>query len=349
MQAEAHSKKNLLTRRSTVAGAQSACRSAVLAVAPMMACTDRHCRYFHRLMSKHVRLYTEMISAAAILHGNARQLLAFDPLEHPVAVQIGGADCAQLRNASILAAQAGYDEINFNVGCPSPKVGAACFGAVLMTRPQHAADCVSAMMDGAGQVPVSVKCRIGVDEDDPETRLPEFVEHMQNVGVRRIAIHARKAILTGLSPKQNRNVPPLDYPLVLRIKEQYPAMEIYINGGIDSLDLALALVAQGADGAMIGRAAYDRPGDILLNADWRLRGIRTQCSREDIVEKMIPYIERQMAAGIEPHCITRHMLGLFSGRPGARLWRRKLSEISRNSADGLAWVARIRDRMMPAA
>lgn len=316
-----------------------------LAVAPMMACTDRHCRYFHRLMSRHALLFTEMVSASAILHGNAARLLAFDAAEHPVGVQIGGSDPAQLRAAARLAARAGYDEINFNCGCPSPRVREACFGAVLMTRPDLAASCVSAMIEGAREVPVTVKCRIGVDDDDPRERLPEFLEFMQRAGVQRVTIHARKAILEGLSPKNNRRVPPLDHALALSMKTMFPALKIVINGGIDSLVMAQDLLDHGADGTMIGRAAYERPCDILLAADASLFGGSCGVRPEDIVERMIPYIERHVQAGEKAHRITRHMMGLFAGRAGARQWRRALSEVSQTASAKFGWLARVRDPM----
>jgi tRNA-dihydrouridine synthase A len=300
--------------------------SARLSVAPMMDWTDRHCRYLHRLMSRRALLYTEMVTAPALLHGDAEALLRHDPAEHPVAVQLGGSDPDDLAAATRIACAAGYDEVNLNVGCPSDRVQSGCFGAVLMKSPDLVADCVRAMIEAAS-VEVTVKCRIGVDEQDPEEVLPAFLDTMRGAGIRRVAIHARKAWLEGLSPKENRTVPPLDYDLVLRMKREFPDLHLSVNGGIETLDEAEAFLAQGLDGVMIGRAAYHTPAGILLRADERIWGdAPSGRTAEDVVRDMLPYIERHLAEGGRLAQITRHMLGLFAGRPGARAWRRVLSE-----------------------
>ena len=300
--------------------------AARLSVAPMMDWTDRHCRFLHRVLSRKTLLYTEMVTAPALVRGGARHLLRFDPAEHPVALQLGGSDAVELAEAARMGAEEGYDEINLNVGCPSDRVQSGTFGAVLMKSPDLVADCVAAMQ-AAVDVPVTVKCRIGVDDQMPETVLPEFLEKLRDAGVRRVAIHARKAWLQGLSPKENRDIPPLDYPLVLAMKAAFPDLSISINGGIESLDMAEEFLVQGLDGVMIGRAAYHAPWDILGDADRRIFGAPNPCDTpRDAVEKMIPYIERHLAEGGRLHAVTRHMLGLFAGQPGARIWRRVLSE-----------------------
>jgi len=301
-------------------------RAARLSVAPMMDWTDRHCRYFHRQMSAETLLYTEMVTAPAVIHGDRDRLLSFNPEEHPVAVQLGGSDPAELAQSTRIVANFGYDEVNLNVGCPSDRVQAGTFGAVLMERPGLVADCVAAMIDAA-PVEVTVKCRIGVDEQDPEAVLPDFIEKVSAAGVSRFTLHARKAWLQGLSPKENRDVPPLNYPLVLRMKEEFSGLHISINGGISTLDQAEALLAQGLDGVMIGRAAYHTPAEILLEADHRLFGSTAPArTAEETVTAMLPYIEAHLARGGRLHQVTRHMLGVFAGRPGARGWRRTLSE-----------------------
>jgi len=288
--------------------------------------TDRHCRYFHRLMSRHALLYTEMVTAPALVRGGATRLLAFDPAEHPIAVQLGGSDPAELAEAARIASAKGYDEVNLNVGCPSDRVQSGCFGAVLMETPGRVADIVAAMV-AASSVEVTVKCRIGVDDQEPRDVLPDFLARVREAGVRRVAIHARKAWLEGLSPKQNREVPPLDHALVHEMKRAFPDLHVSVNGGIGSLDEAKALLDAGLDGVMIGRAAYHTPSDILLPADRVIFGdhVADRTPRE-IARAMLPYIERQLGQGHRLHAITRHMLGLFAGRPGARAWRRHLSE-----------------------
>ncbi|WP_233557470.1 tRNA dihydrouridine(20/20a) synthase DusA [Rhodophyticola porphyridii] len=292
----------------------------------MMDWTDRHCRYLHRLMSRHVLLYTEMVTAPAVIHGDRDRLLGFDPAEHPVALQLGGSDPRELAEAARIAAGYGYDEINLNIGCPSDRVQSGCFGAVLMERPGLVADCVAAMI-AASPVEVTVKCRIGVDEQRPEEVLPAFLETVREAGVTRFAIHARKAWLQGLSPKQNRDVPPLDYPLVHRMKRDFPALHLSVNGGITSLEQAQTHLAAGMDGVMVGRAAYHDPSSLLLPADQVIFGeTRAPRSAEEIVHLMLPYIERHLSAGGKLAQVTRHMLGLFQGRPGARGWKRAISE-----------------------
>ncbi len=303
-----------------------ATEAARLSSAPMMDWTDRHCRMLHRQMSRHALLYTEMVTAPALVRGGARHLLRFDPLEHPVALQLGGSDPAELAEAARMGALEGYDEINLNVGCPSDRVQSGTFGAVLMERPGLVADCCAAMI-AAQPAEVTVKCRIGVDEQDPETVLPAFLETVASAGVRRFTIHARKAWLKGLSPKENREIPPLDYDLVHKMKQAFPGLHLSINGGIGSLDEARAHLARGMDGVMIGRAAYHTPGDILLTADRDIFGEdAAPRTAADVVEAMRPHIAAHLSAGGRLHQVTRHMLGLFAGRPGARAWRRILSE-----------------------
>ncbi len=305
-----------------------------LSVAPMMDWTDRHCRYLHRLMSRHALLYTEMVTAAAVLHGDRDRLLAFHPAEHPVALQLGGSEPGALAEASRIAAGYGYDEVNLNVGCPSDRVQSGCFGAVLMERPALVAECLAAMIADC-PVEVTVKCRIGVDDQVPEEILPRFLEAVQGAGVRRVTIHARKAWLRGLSPKQNRDIPPLDYGLVCAMKRAFPDLHISINGGVASLAEAQGHLAEGVDGVMIGRAAYHTPADLLLDADRLIFG-ETGPARtaEAVVIEMLPYIEAHLAEGGRLNQITRHMLGLFAGRPGARGWKRCLSEHAHRDGAG---------------
>jgi tRNA-dihydrouridine synthase A len=311
---------------------------ATLSIAPMMDWTDRHCRYLHRLMSREALLYTEMVTAPAILHGDRERLLAFDPAEHPVALQLGGSDPSELAKATEIAVGYGYDEINLNIGCPSDRVQSGCFGAVLMERPKLVADCVAAMI-AASPVEVTVKCRIGVDDQVPEEVLPAFLETVAAVGVGRFAIHARKAWLQGLSPKENRDVPPLNYPLVYQMKRDFPELHLSINGGVMSLDEAQAHLAEGMDGVMIGRAAYHDPSNILLAADQKIFGLdREPRSAEEIVGLMLPYIAAHVANGGKLAHVTRHMLGLFAGRPGARGWKRVLSERAHRPRAGVEVV-----------
>ncbi len=300
-------------------------RAARLSVAPMMDWTDRHCRYLHRLLSREALLYTEMVTAPALVRGGALHLLEFNTEEHPVALQLGGSDPIELAKAAKLGQAVGYDEINLNVGCPSDRVQSGCFGAVLMEQPELVSACV-AEMRAAVDIDVTVKCRIGVDDQDPDYILPEFLAQIVAAGCERVTIHARKAWLQGLSPKENRDIPPLDYPLVHRMKGYFPNLHISINGGITSLDQAEAFLDAGLDGVMIGRSAYHQPADILCQADRRIFGTGLDIDPVDAVRQMLPYIETHLQAGGRLHQITRHMLGLFAGRPGARGWRRMLSE-----------------------
>jgi tRNA-dihydrouridine synthase A len=291
----------------------------------MMDWTDRHCRYLHRLMSRHVLLYSEMVTAPAVIHGDRERLIGYDPAEHPVALQLGGSDPALLAQAARIAADMGYDEVNLNCGCPSDRVQSGSFGAILMENPALVAECVAAMI-AAVDIPVTVKCRIGVDDQTPADVLPDFIARVSAAGVDRFSIHARKAWLQGLSPKENRDIPPLDYDLVIAMKALFPHLHLSVNGGITSLDQAQAFLERGLDGVMIGRAAYHTPCDVLLDADARIYGDPTGRSAEEVVHLMLPYIADHLQNGGRLGQITRHMLGMFQGRPGAKAWRRHLSE-----------------------
>lgn len=295
-----------------------------LSVAPMMDWTDRHCRAFHRVFTKHTLLYTEMAVDKAVIHGDRDRLIGFAASEHPVALQLGGSDRDDLAAAARIGAEFGYDEINLNVGCPSDRVQSGRFGAVLMREPDLVADCVKAMQDVV-DIPVTVKCRIGVDDQEPEIALFAFVETVAAAGVTSFTVHARKAWLKGLSPKENRTVPPLDYALVRRLKAERPELEVILNGGLE--DLSHGLDEQtGLDGFMLGRAAYHTPWT-LAEADARVFGGENPvATRREAVEAYRPYIEAHIERGGQLHNITRHMLGLFQGQPGARAWRRTLSE-----------------------
>jgi len=298
-----------------------------LSVAPMMDWTDRHCRRFHRVLSRRALLYTEMVAAAALVRGGALHLLGHNPEEHPVALQLGGAEPEMLAAAARMGAAAGFGEINLNCGCPSDRVRDGAFGAVLMADPAHAGACAAALAEGAAPAEATVKCRIGVDDQDPRTALPAFLEAMQAAGIRRVIVHARKAWLKGLSPKENRTVPPLDHGLVREMAAAFPALTLVLNGGIADADEARrALAAGGIGGVMAGRAAYQRPMDVLAPADAVIFGeARAPVTRAAAVAEMRPYIARHLVAGGRLHEVTRHMLGLFAGAPGARAWRRVLS------------------------
>lgn len=311
--------------------------AARLSIAPMMDWTDRHCRYLHRLLSKRALLYTEMVTAPALVRGGALHLLAHDPQEHPVALQLGGSDPRELAQAARQGVAAGYGEINLNVGCPSDRVQSGCFGAVLMKRPGLVADCV-AEMRAAVDADITVKCRIGVDDQNPEDVLPEFLARIVAAGCERVTIHARMAWLQGLSPKENRDVPPLNYDLVHRMKELFPNLHISVNGGITSLDQAQAFLEGGLDGVMIGRAAYHQPADILCGVDRQIFGDVDESDPVQVVHDMLPYIDRHLTGGGRLHQVTRHMLGLFAGKPGARAWRRTLSEGATRKGAGPALV-----------
>ena len=298
-------------------------------VAPMMDWTDRHCRVFHRLLSRHARLYTEMVTTGAILHGDRARLLGFSPEEHPLALQLGGSEPVDLAASARIGEDWGYDEINLNCGCPSDRVQNGRFGACLMREPDLVADCVVAMK-AAVKVPVTVKCRIGVDDQAPEEALFALAEKLVAAGVDALVVHARKAWLQGLSPKENRDIPPLDYAIVRHLKARWPALPIAINGGIASIETAAELLAPNADGpaldgVMLGRAAYHDPA-LLLQVDPALFGTQAPAASEhEALERLMPYLERLVAEGHSPHALTRHVLGLFQGQPGARAFRRHLS------------------------
>jgi len=290
----------------------------------MMDWTDRHCRVFHRLMSRRARLYTEMLTTGAIIHGDRRRLLGFDPSEHPVALQLGGSDPADLATAAKIGEDFGYDEINLNVGCPSDRVKDGRFGACLMAEPALVADGVAAMKR-AVKIPVTVKCRIGIDDQDPEVALDVLARSVVAAGADALIVHARKAWLNGLSPKENRDIPPLDYDRVYRLKAAMPDVPIIINGGIGSVAEA-ARHLDHVDGVMLGRAAYQEPWR-LLEVDPKLFGeAAPYATMKDVFEAMFPYIEEQLAQGAKLHSMTRHFVGAFHGVPGARAFRRHLAE-----------------------
>ena len=294
------------------------------AIAPMMEWTDRHCRYFHRLLTHRALLYTEMISTGAVLFGDRARLLGFDPVEHPLAVQLGGSDPRALSEAARICADLGYDEINLNVGCPSNRVERGRFGACLMAEPRLVAECVAAMKASVA-VPVTVKCRLGIDDQDPEAALDTFVAAVQPAGIDALIVHARKAWLDGLSPKENRELPPLDCARVYRLKAAHPDLEILVNGGIADIGAA-SWHLEHVDGVMIGRAAYREPWR-LLAIDPEIFGEPTPTvSPRDALEQLVPYVERALARGERLHAITRHVLGLFRAAPGARSFRRHLAE-----------------------
>jgi tRNA-dihydrouridine synthase A len=292
-------------------------------IAPMMDWTDRHCRFLHRLLTRRALIYTEMITTGAVLHGDRARLLAFDPFEHPVAVQLGGSDPAALAHSAAICADLGYDEINLNVGCPSDRVQHGRFGACLMAEPALVGDCVAAMK-AATRVPVTVKCRIGIDDQDPEASLDAFARTVVGAGADALIVHARKAWLDGLSPRENRDIPPLDYDRVYRLKRANPTLDIALNGGIGSLTDAAAHLAQ-VDGVMMGRAAYQEP--------WRLLAVDPELFGEPApygspraaALALVPYVERELARGTRLHAITRHAVGLFHAVPGARHFRRHLA------------------------
>lgn len=286
-------------------------------------------------MTRHALLYTEMVTSPALVRGSAHYLLDHHETEHPVAVQLGGSDPIELAKAARICADAGYDEINLNIGCPSDRVQSGRFGAILMEDPGLVADCVAAMTD-ASPLEVTVKCRIGVDDQNPETVLPDFLDKVSAAGVSRFTIHARKAWLKGLSPKENRDVPPLDYELVYAMKRAFPRLHLSINGGVRSLAEAQTHLAAGMDGVMIGRSAYHSPADILLDVDRLIfNDPRPTLTTVQVVEAMIPYIENHLTKGGKLHSVTRHMLGLFAGRPGARSWRRILSDHAKGENPGV--------------
>jgi tRNA-dihydrouridine synthase A len=304
-----------------------------IAVAPMMDWTERHCRFFHRQLTRRALLHTEMITADAILHGDLQRLLGFSREEHPVSLQLGGSDPVKLAHAARVGVEWGYDEINLNVGCPSDRVQSGTFGACLMRTPALVAECIAAIK-AAVPVPVTVKCRLGVDDQDPEAALDALADAVVAAGADAIWVHARKAWLHGLSPKENREVPPLDYDRVYRLKRRLPDVFIGINGGIAALDEAVVHLRH-VDGVMLGRAAYHTP-EILGEVDARFYGDAP--ANRDVIDAMIPYIEAQLAAGERLSHITRHMLGLFHGTPGARTWRRILTVGAVKPGAGLSVV-----------
>lgn len=318
----------------------------------MMDWTDRHCRAFHRALSRRAVLYTEMLTSAAVVHGNREHLLGFDQLEHPVALQLGGSDPSELATAAKIGEESGYREINLNVGCPSDRVQSGTFGACLMAHPQLVADCVAAMKN-AVSIPVTVKCRIGIDDQDDDADLDHFVDTVATAGCSTFIIHARKAWLKGLSPKENRDIPPLNHPRVYRLKAQHPNLPIHTNGGISNLR-ECAHHLDHVDGVMLGRTAYQAPW-ILAQVDPVLFGDAPIAhSRHGVVMNFLPYIEARLSSGIYLSRITRHMMGLFHGQPGGRLWRRHLSENAHKPGagpqvllDALACVREVQE--LPAA
>jgi tRNA-dihydrouridine synthase A len=308
-----------------------------LSIAPMMDRTDRHFRYLARLVAPRARLYTEMITARALLHGDTARLLEFAPAEHPVALQLGGADPAELAAAARLGAEAGYDEINLNVGCPSDRVRSGCFGAALMLEPARVAECVAAMIT-AVRVPVTVKTRLGVDDCDSYEYLHGFVARLAAAGCRTLIVHARKAWLSGLSPKENREIPPLDYPRVQRLKRDFPELAVVLNGGLASIADCVRELTH-VDGVMLGRAAYRDPW-LVAELDAALYGaMPATAAPQAALEAFVEYAAREVAAGTPLKSVARHMLGLGAGRPGGRRFRRELGELG----NGAAGVARLRD------
>ncbi|MEB2186593.1 tRNA dihydrouridine(20/20a) synthase DusA [Xanthomonas campestris pv. campestris] len=293
-----------------------------LSVAPMMDWTDRHCRVFHRLLAPSARLYTEMVHANAVIHGDRQRLIGFDAVEHPLALQLGGSDPALLAQAAQIAQAWGYDEINLNCGCPSDRVQAGRFGACLMREPALVADCVAAMC-AATTLPITVKCRLGVDDDDDYAVFTDFIDQVVGAGAAMVVVHARNAWLKGLSPKENREVPPLRYDWAYRLKQERPALPVVLNGGIASVEASLAHL-QHTDGVMLGRAAYHDPY-VLHQLEAALSG-RPERARVDLLQAYQPYVQAQLDQGLALKHMTRHILGLFHGQPGGRVFRQVLSE-----------------------
>jgi tRNA-dihydrouridine synthase A len=315
-------------------------------IAPMMEWTDRHCRFFHRLLTRRARLYTEMITTAAVLRGDRMRLLGFDPAEHPVAVQLGGSDPRALAEAARICADIGYDEINLNVGCPSDRVQEGRFGACLMAEPALVGECVAAMK-AAVDIPVTVKCRIGIDDQDPEESLDTLTRIVVETGVDALIVHARKAWLDGLSPKQNRDIPPLDHDRVYRLKRAFPALHVSINGGVASVEDAAAHLTH-LDGVMMGRAAYQEPWR-LLAVDPLIHGAPAPfASPKAAIEAFFPYVERELARGTRLHAMTRHILGLFHAVPGARAFRRHIATHAVKPGAGIAVLRDALDRVVDA-
>lgn len=327
---------NKALHNSELASATDSLPRSRFSVAPMLDWTDRHCRYFHRLLSSQTLLYTEMVTTGAIIHGKG-DFLHYNQEEHPVALQLGGSNPQDLATCAKLAQERGYDEINLNVGCPSDRVQNGRFGACLMAEAQLVADCVAAMKSVV-DIPVTVKTRIGIDDHDSYEFLTDFVSTVsEKGGCEQFTIHARKAWLSGLSPKENREIPPLDYPRAYQLKQDFPHLEIALNGGIKTLEDSLAHL-QHLDGVMIGREAYQNPY-LLAEVDQRIFGLDTPVKkRRQIVEEMYPYIEQQLSQGAYLGHITRHMLGLFQNMPGARQWRRYISENAHKAGSGIEVV-----------
>jgi tRNA-dihydrouridine synthase A len=307
-----------------------------LCIAPMMDRTDRHFRYLLRLLAPHARLYTEMITARALVHGDAHRLLRFDVAEHPVALQLGGSDPLELAAAARLGELAGYDEINLNVGCPSDRVQAGCFGAALMLDPERVAECVAAMREAVA-VPVTVKTRLGVDEHDDYAFVQRFIARVAAAGCDTFVVHARKAWLKGLSPKQNREMPPLDYQRVHRLKRDFAELRVVINGGLTTVAAALAQFPS-VDGVMLGRVAY-QDSRMLSELDSQLNGGRV-AAEDRVLQEFLRYVARELDAGTPLKAMTRHLLGMRAGRPGGRAWRRQLGELDEGRA-GLETLRRM--------
>jgi tRNA-dihydrouridine synthase A len=309
----------------------------------MMEWTDRHCRFFHRLLTRRALLYTEMLTTGAVLHGDRGRLLRFDPAEHPVALQLGGSEPRALAQCARIGAEAGFDEINLNAGCPSDRVQEGRFGACLMTEPDLVGDCVAAMK-AAVRVPVTVKCRIGVDDQDPEEALARFAQVAERAGADVLIVHARKAWLKGLSPKENREVPPLDYERVYRLKAAHPHLPIVLNGGVGSVEDAGTHLSH-VDGVMMGRAAYQDPWRLLAVDPVFFDEAAPFASPKEAAAALVPYIERELRDGTRLHAITRHLHGLFRAVPGARAFRRHLAGASTSDAGAELWLAAL--RLMP--
>jgi tRNA-dihydrouridine synthase A len=306
-------------------------------IAPMMEWTDRHCRFFHRLLTRRALIYTEMVTTGAVLHGDRSRLIGFDSFEHPVALQLGGSDPVALAQCARIAADFGYDEINLNVGCPSDRVQEGRFGACLMKEPALVGDCVAAMR-AAVRIPVTVKCRIGIDDQDPAMALPAMTEVVKAAGATALVVHARKAWLTGLSPRENRDIPPLDYDIVFRLKAAHSDLPIILNGGVTSVEAAREHLDK-LDGVMMGRAAYQEPWR-LLQVDALLFGDAAPfASAKEAARALIPYIERELGRGVRLHSITRHLHGLFHAVPGARAYRRHLATAAVKPGAGAAVLA----------
>lgn len=316
-------------------------------VAPMMDWTDRHCRSFHRILTRRARLYTEMVTTGALIHGPRARLLAYHPDEHPVALQLGGSEPDDLALCARMAEDAGYDEVNLNIGCPSERVQRGAFGACLMREPDLVAGCVAAMQ-AVVKIPVTVKCRIGVDDQDARESLFGFIETVSSAGCRHFVVHARKAWLKGLSPKENRDIPPLDYPLVHEAKRRWPDLHIGINGGITTLEACNEQLGH-VDSVMVGRAAYQTPA-LLLDVDRTIfASTEAALSRDEALERFMPYIEAELSRGTPLHAMTRHILGLYNGLPGARIFRRHLSENAVKPGAGVAVVREAIDLVRRAA